>query len=120
MAVSPYVVVCGNSVLLAGIRAALAHCAHLKVVTVDPACPEATNIIAGYNPKAVLFDLSAAGNDFAVALLRDQPDQLLIGVDPSSDHALVMCGHSTQALSLTDLIILVDREEPNSTVERRG
>jgi hypothetical protein len=102
---------------LAGIRAELEGHAQFRVLTVDPACPNAADMITGHHPRAVLFDLSAARFDFAVALLRNRPDLLLIGVDPSSDHLLVMRGESTQALSLTDLTALIDRDEAHSAAE---
>ena len=62
------------------------------------------NLIRLHQPRAVLFDLAMGQPDFVVPLLREQPDLLLIGVDPSSNEMLVLSSHPAQALSISDLV----------------
>ena len=119
MAATPCVVLCGNSVFLAGIKADLERKAHeygaaLQLVTVEAGSPNVTGLIRASNPRAVLFDLAAEEPGFAATLLREQPGLLLIGVDPSSDELLVLSVRRRRALSLTDLADVIYGQEPNS------
>ena len=108
---SPCVVLYGESVFLAGIRADLQSRTQFEVVTVRPDCPDAAGLIHDHRPAAVIFDLSAAQPDFAVALLRGRPDLLLIGLDASSDELLVLSGHAEQALNVADLIKVIHQKQ---------
>ena len=107
MAAPPCVILYGNSVFLAGIRADLTGRAEFEMLIVEPDCPDAARLIASHRPVAVLFDLAAAQPDFAIALVRDRPDLLLIGVDPSSDEMLVLSSYPARALSVADLINVI-------------
>ncbi len=104
MATAPCVILYGNSVFLAGIRADLALRARVEVLAVEPGRPDALAIIRTRRPAALIFDLSAAQPDFAVSLLRDRPDLVLIGVDPSSDKLLVLSGRHEQPESAAGLV----------------
>ena len=73
MATLPCVILYGNSVFLAGIRADLEERGRFAVLTLKPGCPDAPNIVRERRPAALLFDLSAAQLDCAIALLRDRP-----------------------------------------------
>jgi hypothetical protein len=50
-------------------------------------------------PEIILFYFSHPFNDLLVKLLREQPDLLLIGVDPSSDDVLVLKGQRSRVMS---------------------
>ncbi len=105
------VVLYGNSVFLAGIKAEFQRHALPEVITVEAGRPDAPGCICALNPRAVLFDLSAAHPDFAVSLLREQPGLLLIGVHPDSDELLVLCRHPAQAFSMSDLVEVITQKE---------
>jgi hypothetical protein len=114
MAASPCVVLYGNSVFLAGIRADLEGRTELKLLKIEPDCPDAADRIRACRPTAILFDLCATQPDFAIALLREQPGPLLIGVDPSSDELLVLSSHPAQALSVADLVKVIQQKQSSS------
>jgi hypothetical protein len=97
----------GNSVFLAGIKAELERATTLELLTIEAGRPDALELICKHQPRAVLFDLGTGQLDFVVSLLRGQPGLLLIGVDPSSDEMLVMSGHPQKALSLSDLVEII-------------
>ena len=102
MAAPSCVVLYGNSVFLAGIRADLKRRAELEVLTVEPDSPDTAGRIHTLNPTAVLFDLAAAQPDFAIPLLRDWPGMILIGVNSSSDvpvNALFNSSRMTTAIA---------------------
>ncbi len=104
MATSPCVILYGNSVFLAGIRADLAERARVEVLAVEPGCPDTAAIIRARRPAALVFDLSATQPHCAVSLLRDDADLVLIGVDPSSDRLLVLSGRHEQPESAAGLV----------------
>ena len=128
MAATPCVVLYGNSVFLAGIKADLERKAHeygtaLQLVTIETGSPNVTGLIRASNPRAVLFDLAAEEPGFAATLLREQPGLLLIGVDPSRDELLVLSVRWRRALSLIDLADVIYGQEPNleshNTIRRK-
>jgi len=114
MAAPPCVVLYGNSVFLAGIRADLKGRTQFELLTIEADCPEAADSIRACRPAAVLFDLAAAHPDFAIPLLRERSGPLLIGVDPSSDEMLVLSSHPAQALSVADLVEVIQQKQSNS------
>jgi hypothetical protein len=113
MAPDTCLVLYGNSVLLAGIRAGLARETALELVAIADGQPGVTDLIRACHPRAVLFDLAVGQPEFAVALLREEPSLLLIGMDPSSDEILILSGRSTQALTLSDLLNAIHKKIPD-------
>jgi hypothetical protein len=103
MARSPYVVLYGSSVFLDAIRAGLKD-AQLEFVTVEPTGPGATSLISAHHPAAIIFDRCLAEPDFTLALLQEQPDLILIGVDPSSNKVFVMSGREEQPATPAELL----------------
>ena len=101
------VVLYGNSVFLAGIKAELELDPGIELIAVDTGSTDVMERIRDHKPGALLCDLAEGQPDFAVALLREQPSLLLIGVDPSSDELLVLSNWPAQALNLADLIELI-------------
>ena len=113
MAASPCVVLYGNSLFVAGIRAELVGHTDFELLTVAADYPDAAGLIRELGPAAVVFDLVAAQPDFTVALLRDRPELILIGVDPSSDKVLVLSGRQEQPASAADLLGVIQHEARN-------
>ena len=110
----------GNSVFLAGIKAGLERASTLELIALEAGNPDAADLIRMRRPQAVLFDLSQAQPDFATPLLLEQPGLMLIGVDPSRDELLVLCSYPVQALSVPDLVRLIIEELPSPNGARRG
>jgi hypothetical protein len=52
-----------------------------------------------------------------IAILRERPGLLLIGVDPSSDELLVLSSRPHQALSVADLVEVMQRESGREKLE---
>ena len=113
MAASSCVVLYGNSLFVAGIRAELAGHTDFELLAVAADCPDAAHLIRKLGPAAVVFDLAAAQPDFTVALLRDRSELILIGVDPSSDKVLVLSGRQEQPASVAALLGAIQREARN-------
>lgn len=104
------IVLYGNSMFLAGIKAELLHCTSLELITVEAKCPDAAALIDDCDPRVVLFDLTMPHSEFALALLRKRPGLLLIGVDPSHNELLLFSSRPFEALSMSDLVQVINEE----------
>lgn len=109
MAQASCVVLYGNSMFLAGIRADLEHHTQFELITVEPAGRAALGLIMAYRPAAVIFDACLAEPDFTAALLSEQPEVILMGVDPSRDTVLVLSGRCEKPVLPSDLVRALTR-----------
>jgi hypothetical protein len=114
MAAEACLVLYGNSVFLAGIKAELERDTTLELLTIEAGRSDALDLNRKHKPRAVLFDLGTGQLDFVVSLLRGQPDLLLIGVDPSSNEMLILSSHPQKALSVADLVEVINQTDFNS------
>jgi hypothetical protein len=107
MAVDTSVLLYGQSILMAGIEAQLHGCPELAVVAAwaNRAClPE---LIDAHRANVLLYDMSVTAPDLVLPLLRSHPDLIAIGMDPSSDHHLLLTGRSVAAGDISDLLDIV-------------
>jgi hypothetical protein len=119
MITDPCLVLYGNSVFLAGIKAELERRITLELITIEIGRPDVTELIRARKPCAVIFDMGTGPLDCVISLLRGQAGLLLIGVDPSSNEMLVLSGRLAQALSITDLVEIIHQKESNSKLFKR-
>jgi hypothetical protein len=105
------VVLCGDSLLLAAMRASLDAYPSLEVITL--AAPSAAQLerVVALDPAAVIFDGGSERRDRLLSLLQERPDLLLIQVDVCSHGMLVLSGrhlHEPTTLDLVQLIVNVN------------
>jgi hypothetical protein len=112
------VVVYGNTLSMAGIAASLKVETTLDVFCVDPKHPSARKCLFELDPQTIIFDRTEPHPELDLALLREQPGLLLVGVDPSSDDVLVLTGQRNRVVSARELAHLVSASAPQSTVEK--
>lgn len=105
------VIVYGNSLHMAGMATSLKAEMCLEVVCIDPHSLDVRESLSKTNSLVILFDLSDPDKGLDIALLREQPDLLLIGVDPCSDELLVLSNKPTQALKMTDLVNIIRQKD---------
>ncbi len=126
------VVVYGKTLSMAGIAASLVAETNLEVICVDPQEPAGRQSLNELDPRTILFDRTEPHPELDLALLREQPGLLLIGVDPSSNDALILSGQLTRVLSSRDIARIVSNqalqpttgkdefgEHKNSTLENK-
>ena len=108
-AVNPCLVIYGNSVFLAGIKAELEseHALALDVLTIEAGCIDAPHLLRERKPCAVLFDLNLHQPDFLIPMLCELPSLLIIGVDPSSNEMLVLTSRPVPAQTAQDLVHVI-------------
>jgi len=92
---------------MAGIAASLKAEASLEVICLDPVESNIRQRLQEFNPKTIIFDCTVPHQELDLILMRIHPNLLLVGVDPSSDDALILSGQLTRVLSGCDLIRLV-------------
>jgi hypothetical protein len=104
------VVLYGNSIALAGIAVNCSNHPGLEIVMIDGGDPAAARRLKELATDVVIFDLAESRPDLTIALLRERPGLLLLGVDPSRNDMLVLSGHPERALSMEDLLQVVNRK----------
>jgi DNA-binding NarL/FixJ family response regulator len=106
------VVIFGNSLHMSGIATSLRAYDSLEVVCFDPASPAARQQLTESDPAAIAFDLNSPSTGIDLKLLRELPGLLLIGVDSSRDELLVLSSYTAQALSMDDLVRVIQAVQP--------
>lgn len=100
------VVLYGDSLILAGVRADLAGIPSLEVTVLDDPLDRPLEELLLLNPSVIIFDLGALQRDFPLSILQ-KPDLLLIGIDPETHQALVWSGRQAPAVVAGDLLEIV-------------
>lgn len=98
------VAVCGSSLYMAGLAASLQANPDVVVSRIPANTAALTQSLDELAPAAVAFDLGEMPGDLAISLLRDRPELMLIGVDPSSDRMLLLSGRQEQPVSAAELL----------------
>jgi hypothetical protein len=115
------VAVYGNSLNMAGIVAGLKVDTTLDVLCVNLDSPSVRQSLDENDLAAIVFDLSDPPVQLDITLLRDRPDLLLIGIDPSRDEMLILSSHPAQALSMADLASVIHQKEfPSSSLRQEN
>lgn len=97
------VAVYGSSLYMAGIATSLKVDSTLQILCVSPDSPKVPQNLDENDLAAIIFDLTDPSLKLNVAVLRNRPGLLLIGVDPNNDEILVLSSRPVQALSMADL-----------------
>ena len=105
------VAVYGSSLNMAGIAASLIADPTLEVLCVSPDAPTVWGSLDENDLSAIVFDLTDPSLKLDVAVLRDRPGLLLIGVDPSKDEILVLSSRPEQVLSVADLVKVIRQKD---------
>ena len=103
------VIVYGDSLILEGVRARLEDCAGIQVISLNPPCTVLAKEIMAQRPVALIFD-SAAGQPEFPAFLLQQPNLLLIGIEPETHKAWVWSGRQAAAVEAADLLNVIRNE----------
>jgi hypothetical protein len=113
------VVLYGKSVILGTLRASFQRYPDLEVLSLSPPLPSAQEL-AALAPDVILFDIETGRPEAAFSLLGTCPGLLLIGVDPSTNQALLWSGRQLRELSTQDLVQLMNDGEPTASILQEG
>jgi len=98
------VAVCGSSLYMAGLAASLQANPDVDVTRIPANAAALSQSLDELAPAVVAFDLYEMPGDLAISLLRDRPELVLIGVDPSSDRMLLLSGRQERPVSAAELL----------------
>jgi hypothetical protein len=101
-------IIYGDTLVLAGMRANLETNPDLEVLVFDRPLGDPAKALRSFCPATVIFDLKAIPPDFPPAFLQ-QSDLVLIGLNPETHQALVWSGQQFSALSMQELIELIQK-----------
>ena len=110
------VVVYGSSLNMATVTASLNADQGLQVICIDPRSIAARQYLRELNPAVIAFDLNDPPQTMEDLLVRDRPEMLLIGVDPTNDEILVLSSRPQPARGASDLIGII--KEYSQSVQR--
>lgn len=105
------VLLCGDSLVLAGLQAGLTAWPCLEVTAQQGLATEAELLAAA--PSVVIFDLGAIQSEFLLAQMQAQPDLLLIGIDPES-HEVLLTGQAARSIALDQIVQIVCSRKTDS------
>ncbi len=97
------VVLCGRSVILGTLRVSFERYPDLEVVCLSSPFPLEAEL-SSLAPDVILFDAQTGRPEAAFSLLGTCPGLLLIGIDPSTNQALLWSGRHLRELSTQDLV----------------
>jgi hypothetical protein len=89
---------------MAGLAASLQANPDVDVLRIPANTAALSESLDKLAPAVVAFDLGELPGDLAISLLRDRPELILVGVDPSSDKMLVLSGRQEQPVSAAELL----------------
>ncbi len=112
------VLIFGRSLNLAGIGACLKLEEGLNVYRIDPQDTAAKQHLEALTPEVIFFDLSDPPNDLNMVLMRNRPNILLIGVDPSSDEVFVFKGQRNRVVSAGELSKLISMHTGDKQIKQ--
>lgn len=110
MSIRNCVLIFGKSLNLAGLGACLKQDESLDVQFLETKDPNIEKCVSELNPEAIIFDLSDPPVCLDVALLRNRPGLLLIGVDPSNDEVLILSGKRSRVITSIDLAQVISNQ----------
>jgi DNA-binding NarL/FixJ family response regulator len=102
------VIICGESLVLAGLQAILNQDSSIEVVT--QTLPPSACRLCEMQPEVIIYDTNTLQPGFLALMAAELPGLLLIGIDPDSHQVTLWSGRRLQALSSRDLIEIIHRE----------
>ncbi len=106
------VVLCGDSLVLAALRASLGG--HPAIELVQCRSAAAADLLAALDlePAAIIFDLLIPPFDLPISLLKRRAGLLLIGIEPDTHELLALSGCRVAEPTTRDLADLITRIGP--------
>jgi hypothetical protein len=111
------VVLYGDSLVLAGMRASLGLFPDFEIIALAAPSSGPVQVLRTLHPAAVIFDLRVVQADFPFTLLQDQPGVLLVGIDPGRNQVVLWSGQRLHELSTRDLVQVIQDHLPEGDVD---
>lgn len=111
----PLVVLLGDSLAMEGIAFELMNSLLINVVRIDPSLLKCRDCWKCLEPGLILFELGAPGSETLLALLNEQPNTQLAGLDLLNCRLVVMTGHQHITQSMQDLLRVIEKRIGQTT-----
>lgn len=99
---------CGESVLVEGIKASLQDREGVEIVLMDTSRPSAVQVLNRLRPDIIVFDLAPNQLSCVFDFLRTHTDVILIGLDVHSDLALFLSAEWRMLPTMADLMHVIE------------
>jgi hypothetical protein len=120
METRPLVVLLGDSVVMGGIAISLAGDQLLEMTRLDDHAIDVGQRLHTLKPDLVIFELDTPRLACILALLWEQPDILLMGLDPACSRAFVLNSHQHRTPTLNELCRVVQAEAGQKALSKGG
>ncbi len=107
------VILYGDSLILAGMRASLEARPGTEVLILDQSLDRRCEALCSPGRATLIFDLGAVDPDSPLGLLQ-QPGLRLVGIDPETHQALVWSARRSSALNAADLVRVLFQDHSSS------
>ncbi len=104
MARQPLIVLIGTSLLMEGVAFSLASKPRLNVLQLEPALIQMKDCLHCLEPDLVVFELGAPCSEALTALLNEQPEIRLAGLDLNTCQLIVLTSRQYQTDTMQDLL----------------
>jgi hypothetical protein len=111
MAERKRIILFGNTLVLAGVRASLEAAPAFEVIPLDAGRPCEADLLA-LHPHAIIFDVHSIQPRFHYDMVKKLPGLRLCGIDPDSNQVLLWSGQHLHELSTADLIQALQLSAP--------
>lgn len=101
------VALCGESLLIEGLKASLQDSEGIEIVLLDTSRPSAVQVLDKLSPDIIVFDLTPSQLSWVFTFLRSHSDVLLIGLDIDCDLALFLEGKWRMLPTVEDLMQVI-------------
>jgi DNA-binding NarL/FixJ family response regulator len=99
---------CGESLLIEGIKASLQERERVEIALLDTTRPDTIQVLDKLSPDIILFDLTPSQLSSVFTFLRTHTDVVLIGLEIDSDLALFLSGEWRMVTTVDDLMQLIE------------
>jgi len=99
----PLVVLLGNSLLMDGVALSLTTGQTLGMVRMDAGLDNIREQLRSLEPDLIVFELDSPDTPEIISLIKDQPNTLLVGLDPDCSQAIILNSQQQPTRSMNDL-----------------
>ncbi len=111
MAYIKRVLLCGHSLFIAGLQASLEGMPGVELQRVEANTDRLQNRLSEWQPELLVLELDTLQHYLPLAMLKEYPHLILVGLDAESDRLLVLTGQSARPLTIDELLNVVSAPE---------
>ncbi len=117
MAYIKRVLLCGHSLYIAGLQSSLEAMPGIELQRVEARTDRLQERLSNWKPEVLILELDALQHYLPLAMLKEYPHLILVGLDAESDRLLVLTGQSARPLTIDELLNVVSasKKQPDGS-----